>query len=636
MNLLSRFGWQIRSHTATRRAPAWVSSYARAAEMTSDVMDSWSALPGAGSYALAAERYTVSDLVYMCTSKLASLASGLQLVLFDPDGERDPLTGLPLDSARIERRDHPFYDLWDRPNPFDSRPEFIEAIVTTLIISPKGVFIHLDDGLRPRADADRVKRIGLRGEPKALWWILPEPMTVRPDVDKYIGGYSFAMAGERTEFATEAIMRITEFNPLNRYNSLSRIVPANLASASDIESQISGYSLFKNGFRPSAIVESDRDQVDPDELKLMEKLWNEQQVGSNNFHKLFPVWAGFKFKEYGITPREAESIPTAKLNRERVFGVIGVHPGLVFSEDTNLASAKVAEHATRAWTLAPMMERIAGEITSILPHWPDAPLAEAHFVNVVPADAQIAAETEKVKAEAAAQRSQAVATLVGSLGPDAGVEVAQAWGLLSDDVEVSIPEVAEKAIKAGSVGERDALVASSRRIIDDMATDLSNGLITVDLWLLRMRTFVRSTFEAQYRLGFGGLDQAGRDVLRPLLEKQFELLEAFANEIEANPDWDLNYIAGRSFLYVKASTVAYELANVREILEAVGGMINLPEDPADGDQICLSRCRCHWRVHVRGRRAFCYWELDPGAKHCDSCKENNEKWSPLILPIMPL
>lgn len=633
MNLLNRLGWQTRKAHTTRRAPAWASGYARSAADVAGMEDSWSALPEAGSYRLAAERYMVSDLVYMCVSRLASLASSCQLVLFDPDGERDPETGLPLDSARIDRKDHDFYALWDRPNPFDSRSEFIEAIVTTLLISPKGVFIHLDDGRRMKVGADGVRRIGLKGVPLALWWLLPEPMTVNPDEDRFIGSYTFTMSSERTVFEVEAVMRITEFHPLNRYHSLSRIVPANLASASDIESQKSGFSLFKNGFRPSAVVESDRDKVDPDELKLMEKLWNENQVGSENFHKLFPIWAGFKLREFGHTPREAESVAVAGLNRERVFGVMGVHPGLVFSTDTNLASAKVAEHATRAWTLAPIMGRLAGEITSILPHWPDAPPAEAHFVNVVPADQKAAAETDKVKSEAAHQRSQAVDKLVAALGPEAGVEVAQAWGILPDDVQASVEVVESKAIKAGSVSERDALVVSGRAAIDDMATDLINGVITVLEWLLQMKIFITSIFEAQYDLGFGELDAAGRAILAPLLDKQFQFLEAFALDIDAHPEWSASNIGARAFLYAKASTVAYELATVRDIVGA--GMVDLPEYPADGDQICLSRCLCHWRVVIRGRRAFCWWELDPSAEHCESCLENANMWNPLILPVLP-
>ena len=90
MNLLNRLGWQTRKAHAggPRRSPAWVSGYARSAEDVSGIEDSWSALPEAGSYKLAAERYMVSDLVYMCVSKLASLASGCQLALFDDAGLR--------------------------------------------------------------------------------------------------------------------------------------------------------------------------------------------------------------------------------------------------------------------------------------------------------------------------------------------------------------------------------------------------------------------------------------------------------------------------------------------------------------------------------------------------------------------
>ncbi|KKN07661.1 hypothetical protein LCGC14_1064600, partial [marine sediment metagenome] len=461
----------------------------------------------------------------------------------------------------------------------------------------------------------------------------------KPDEETFIGSYSFAMAGERTVFTPEAIMRITEFHPLNRYHSLSRVVPANLASASDIESQKAGFSMFKNGFRPSAVVESDRDQVDPDELKLMEKLWNEQQVGSENFHKLFPIWAGFKIKEYGFSPRDSESVDIAKLNRERVFGVIGVHPGLVLGSDINLANAQVAEHATRAWTLAPIMARLAGEITFILPHWPDAPPAEAHFVNVVPANLKLEAETERVKAGAAAQRSQAVATLVIALGPEAGVEVAQAWEILPDGVEVSVPVVVGKAVKADpGVVKRNALVVAMRDLAYSLADDLVSGRISLSDWTRRMGKEIEKLFMAQYILGFGELDRKARDQLTAMTGVQFKFLENFRQQIADNPDWSAERIGARAYQYFGASVTAYEVGAARKVTGSIGS-VDLPEMPGDGAQDCLSKCRCYWAIKPNKdfTLAACTWtlDMDPLVKHCDTCLLNSVKWNPLVLPIAP-
>jgi hypothetical protein len=119
----------------------------------------------------------------------------------------------------------------------------------------------------------------------------------------------------------------------------------------------------------------------------------------------------------------------------RIFGVFGVHPGVVLSEDVNLANAKVAEHVTRAWTLKPLLRRVSDEITPILDLWPDAPQAEAHFVNVVPSDDQANAEVERIKSEAASQNAAAVGNLIGALGQEQGIEVAKAWGILPEDVQ---------------------------------------------------------------------------------------------------------------------------------------------------------------------------------------------------------
>jgi hypothetical protein len=679
--LLERLGWQARkSHNPRGRAPAWVRGYARAAEWAAGE-DGWADLPAADSYVKAAERYTESDLIYMCVKKLADISSSCELALFDPNGERDPLTGMPLETARLKREEHPFYTLWERPNRFDSRADFIEAMVTTLLLSPKGSFTHLDDGRRPRG-LPGGRRISLKGEPVAMWWLIPESITVVPDAERFISEYRFNMGGERTIFEPDAIMRVTEFNPLNRYNSLGRVRPANLASAADIASQMSAHAMFKNAFRPSAIIESDRAEIDETELDLMERLWEARMKGVGNWHKMFPLWAGFKIREWGFSPRESESVPQARLNRVRVFGVIGVHPGLVFSEDVNWATAKVAEHVTRAWTVAPLLEKIAGEITSILPHWPGAPPAEAHFVNVVPVDKEIQARIESLRGAAAASRSRAIKTLIESLGPESGFFVAKSWGVLPGDTPTPPPAgpsssfstpdggrdekpphpsrdpaqstvgvdssdlalnpsdsslvTKSKASKAGRyrgpVEERNAMVERLRPAAYQLAGDLVRGGLSLPAWGEEMRSALDALYEEQYKLGLGReLDSEDEAWLRGRLSRQNDFLTEF-ERVTGFGEMSPEAIGARAYQYFGSSVAAFERAKIKGLL---GFPLRLPELPGDGNQECRSYCRCWWEIEFdrRLKSWLCYWEMAVLAEHCFDCRENNLKWSPLVIPL---
>jgi phage portal protein BeeE len=264
-------GWRLRTKEEKRRQPVWVGDVAKA--------ESWGELGQVESYLKAADRYTNSDLVFMCVKRMGDMAADAQLVLYDRNGERDPITGMPTDEARLDVGDHPFYELWNKPNPWDSKAEFLESLIITLLLSPKGVFVHLDDGERPAAGPGDTRRISLEKEPLAMWWLLPEAIKVIPGDDSMIKEYKHTIAGEKTIFEPEAILRLVEFNPINRYHSISRVQPANLSSASDLAGQRANWAMFKNSFRPSAVVEADKDFIDPDELALMEKLWEPRGPG---------------------------------------------------------------------------------------------------------------------------------------------------------------------------------------------------------------------------------------------------------------------------------------------------------------------------------------------------------------------
>lgn len=424
LNRLSR-SWRGEVKEDSRRWPVWSRGEVDVNKWLTDDRNL--------SYTEAAKRYTNHDLVYMCAKKLADFSADARLLLFPTGVDRDPTTGLPKMEDALKPEQHPFYVLWQNPNLYDSKAEMIEAITITLQLSPKGVFLHLDDGQRPPS-YNNVRRIGLNGEPVALWWLSPEFMSVTKDADTFIKAYIHEAGGQKTEFEPNAIIRIMEFNPTDRYNSLSRVQPGWLPSLSDEAAQRGEWALFKNGYRFDGVITSDKDNVDLNELKLLEKLWKERYQGPDKWGGFFPLWAGFKYQQIAINPADAQSAETAQRNRMRIFGIFGVHPGVILSEDVNLANAKVAEHVTRAFTLRPMLRRIADEITNVLGVWEGAPPAEAHFVNVVPQDTEAETAIDKMRAESASTKAQAVATLVQTFGPETGVNIAKEWQIIPDSV----------------------------------------------------------------------------------------------------------------------------------------------------------------------------------------------------------
>ena len=388
------------------------------------------------AYQHQAERYSRSDLVYMCIRRVSDMAAGYSkhLHLFDPTGSLDPVTMLPEE----EIEGHPFAALWDKPNAWMSSFDFTEAVVTNLLLNGNA-YIHLDDGAEPKKDNQGVLNVGVENEPIAMWVLRPDRIRPVPDKKSSISGYQYEVDGNKVLFQPISILHIKLFHPMRDYEGMSPIEAANNASLSDIQAQRTNLAVFKNSMRLSAVVESEQDRVDPEQVKLMKKYLLETYTGDpDKAHQVAFLWSQFKLRELGMNMRDAEFIEGQKLNRMRIFGVFGVHPGIVLSEDVNMANAKVGEYTTLKYTVGPMLERVANGITRMAGNvYAGQPLVEAHFVGIVPED-------DAAHANIALTQAQATQALIMALGPEEGIKEAVRQGLVDDDVDASaVPNPAQ-------------------------------------------------------------------------------------------------------------------------------------------------------------------------------------------------
>ena len=185
----------------------------------------------------------------------------------------------------------------------------------------------------------------------------------------------------------------------------------------------------------------------------------------------------------------------------------------------------------------------------------------------------------------------------------------------------------KKTITSNTVLQlRDDFV-DEMRDFSKLTDDLVNSRITVQEWLLEMRKSVRDVNSAQYMLARGGRNamfQTDLDALSDIIKEQYDFLQQFGEEVRAG-NLSASQITARSELYMESSTRAHEQA------KAASYDIELPEYPADGNQICRARCRCRWEINVLEDKVEAYWLLNVAAKHCDSCLSNAAKWAPYTI-----
>ena len=168
----------------------------------------------------------------------------------------------------------------------------------------------------------------------------------------------------------------------------------------------------------------------------------------------------------------------------------------------------------------------------------------------------------------------------------------------------------------------DALQVSVRAQGDTF----TKGHTPINDWANTFRDTLAVGHLAEYLLATGGANMwtgQNRETLIDTINRQLGYFRQFLNQI-LRGELSIAQILARLTAYIHAIVESFERGTAQRYA------LILPAYPADGSQLCLSRCRCHWRVESHAREWHAFWTLDPAAQHCATCLENAEKWNPYI------
>ena len=181
------------------------------------------------------------------------------------------------------------------------------------------------------------------------------------------------------------------------------------------------------------------------------------------------------------------------------------------------------------------------------------------------------------------------------------------------------------------IGLREEYIQKQLPAIRRLVIQLRDGEITVQEYLLAVRRHIKKAYLGEWLLGKGGINAMTSDDVRLVgihTQRQYGFLQNFVEQIR-NGELSVAQIRSRTEMYIHSATQAYERA------QASSYGIGLPEYPGDGNQICLSRCKCRWEIVVTETEIQAHWLMNITAEHCESCRENTAKWNPYIIPIEP-
>jgi HK97 family phage portal protein len=295
---------------------------------------------------------------------------------------------------RVEVTSHAALDLWNRPNPFMPRQEFVEVEQQHIDLTGEGWWVIARDSRSPI--------------PLELWPVRPDRMRPLPSATDYLVGYVYTGPdGEQVPLGLDEVIQIRMPNPMDTYRGLGPV------QAILVDADASRYSaewnrnFFLNSAEPGGIIAVDR-RLDDDEFEEMRLRWAEQHRGVAAAHRVAIMEQGATWVDRKFTQRDMQFAELRQVSRDVIREAFGM-PAFALGEvqDVNRATAD----ASRVWfaeqLTEPRLERFKAALNfELLPLFgATAQGLEFDYDSPVPED-------EEAENAALTTRSNAAAVLV--------------------------------------------------------------------------------------------------------------------------------------------------------------------------------------------------------------------------------
>jgi phage portal protein BeeE len=249
---------------------------------------------------------------------------------------------------------HPFEMLLRRPNPLDSRFEFLAWTVTMFKLTGNCYWwMNRPDEFTP---------------PDELWGIPSNKIMVVPDGNSYIRGYMYYPGnGMEILLPPHEITHFKRTNPGSRFVGLSAIEAIALVAQGDLGMQKYNTVLFeKNNGRLPSVMAFEQMIADP----TWDKIKEDTREASRNREMLMlrgvGQAGGLQWLQNSVSQREMEFLAGRQANKEEIYNTLA--PGLfsMLSENATEANSRTGRAAFNELTLYPMHvmmgEKISNEI----------------------------------------------------------------------------------------------------------------------------------------------------------------------------------------------------------------------------------------------------------------------------------
>jgi HK97 family phage portal protein len=304
--------------------------------------------------------------VYACVNIRAKAVSAARFRLYKKVGVDEFL----------EVEDHPLYQILGRPNPWNTKSEFLYQSVTHLDLTGDVFWYVARNGLKVPAEM----------------WVLPvENVKIIPSESDFISRYEMKRGNKTIPFSTEEIVHVKYPAPNDPYYGLGPLSAAQYASSIDNYQNRFQNGFYRNSAIPALSLQTDK-TLTPASMAALREQWH-SQYGGDNQGKTAVLDNGLKAVPIGVSPKDLDWLSTNRATRDQILGIFGVPATMLgLTEDSNRASALVTTGSFAINVVEPILKLMDEKLTIDLAQKFDPNLIVKHD-STVPKDEEIQAST---------------------------------------------------------------------------------------------------------------------------------------------------------------------------------------------------------------------------------------------------
>ena len=228
-----------------------------------------------------------------------------------------------------ELESHPLLDLLHCPNPYMVKNEFLEV-----------TFIHM----MLTGDAFWAIARDKKGVPAEMWPLMPDRVTVVPDTNKFVIGYTYQVNGEQVKFAPDDIVHHKLSNPVNFHRGYSPIMAG--ARTIDADAHASNWNRMTmyNRATPSGVFQTDA-KLDDKVFKRLKQEIADTFGGASNHDRPAVLEQGLSFKPISMSAKDMDFLNLRNFNRDQILVMLGVPKSVLgLDESMSRSNAETSEY----------------------------------------------------------------------------------------------------------------------------------------------------------------------------------------------------------------------------------------------------------------------------------------------------